>query len=148
MKLFTTLFLTAIALINYSCSGRDNVTTDTTVLPPNAISVIKSNYADANIVQIEIERKAIGGDEYEVILANGTKIDFNHDGSIESVKAGPNGEVPLALVNGNVSKYLSANYTGQKVTEYDVDGKGIEVKLSSGIEVEFDSAGQFLRLDH
>jgi len=148
MKLFATSFLTAIALIACSCSGRNTVTTDTTVLPPNAISAIKSNYADVNIVQIEIEKKVIGGDEYEVILANGTKIDFNHDGSIESVKAGPNGEVPLALVNDNVSKYLSANYAGQKVIEYDVDDKGFEAKLSSGIEVEFDSAGRFLRLDH
>lgn len=148
MKTFATSFLMVLALITGSCSGRATVTTDTTVLPPNAISIIKSNYADAKVAQIEIDKNVIGGDEYEVILANGTKIDFNHDGSIESVKAGPNGEVPLALVNDNVSKYLSANYAGQKVVEYDADSKGFEVKLSSGFELEFDSTGKFLRLDH
>lgn len=50
-------------------------------------------------------------------------------------------------VTQSISSYVSSNYTGQTIVDIDVESTHIEVELSNGLDLIFDTNGNFLRLD-
>lgn len=147
MKILAATLVSALALAVSSCGGKDTYTTDTAVLPQSALSIVTKNYSGVKISQIKVEKESFGGDEYEVILGNGTQIDFKSDGSLDKVKAGVNDTIPTGVLPANIARYIIENYAGQTVTKFEVDEKDQEVKLASGLELKFDLQGNFLKAD-
>ena len=84
--------------------------------------------------------------EVTVVLKDGTEIEFDADGSWESVDCGASA-VPASVVPKAIATYVKNNYRGAKIVEIEVDRKGYDVKLSTGLELKFDRAGKFLRID-
>lgn len=147
MKILAATLVSALVLLTSSCGGKDTYTSDTAVLPQSALATVTKNYNGVKISQIKVEKESFGGDEYEVILGNGTKIDFRADGSLDKVKAGVNDTVPSGVLPQAIARYISENYAGQHVTEFEIDEKDQEVKLASGLELKFDLQGNFLKAD-
>lgn len=147
MKILIATLVSALALATSSCGGKDTYTSDTSVLPQPALATVTKNYSGVKISQIKIDKELFGSDEYEVILANGTQIDFKADGSLDKVKAGVNDTIPIGVLPDNIARYISENYAGQSVTEFEVDERDQEAKLASGMELKFDLQGNFLRID-
>lgn len=125
--------------------ARDSVTRDVNVLPAKAQAFLKSNFKKG-VNHIKVDSKALGGKEYDVILNDGTEVEFNKEGSWESVDCGSSA-VPSAIVPKMIRDYVSKNYKGQKIVEISVDRRGYEVQLYNGRELKFDRAGNFKRVD-
>ncbi|MDR3056988.1 MAG: PepSY-like domain-containing protein [Prevotella sp.] len=88
-------------------------------------------------------------DEYEVKLANGTKVDFYIKGDMKSVEVLPGNSVPDSVVLGAILSYVKTNYPDKKIEEYEKKTIGFKVELSGYPELEliFDSNGNFKGLD-
>ncbi len=126
--------------------ARDNYSRDASVLPAAAQSTIKTHCkGKVNLVKID---KTLGRvDEYEVILTDGTEIDFDRNGNWTSVEVGANASVPSGFVPEGVANYVKQNHKGQRIVGIDRERRGYEVELSNGIEMKFDNDGKFLRYD-
>lgn len=84
-------------------------------------------------------------DAYEVKMSDGSEIEFDVEGQPTSIKS-KKGFWPEALPE-NIANYLNNKHKDVKVVEYEKEDDGYEVKLANGIELEFDSTGQFREED-
>lgn len=117
------------------------------VLPAPAQKILADYFKGADIVAIEVDNNGSAPSDYEVALANGVKIEFNAAGAVEDIDCRAIGSVPQALVPKAIRDYVATNYANQKVVKIDTDKKGYDVDLSSGVELEFDSNGRFVKVD-
>ena len=84
-------------------------------------------------------------DDYEVYLANGTKVEFTLQGDWKEVRCA--GGVPAAIVPAAISKYVKTNYANAAIVKIDKKYSGYEVELNNGLELKFDTKGKFLAID-
>lgn len=139
------LLMFAIIIASLSAYARDTYSRDASVLPAKAQTFIKSNFKKG-INHIKIDSKTFGGKEYDVILNDGTEIDFDNDGAWKSIDCG-NASVPASIVPKAISNYVKKNYKGKRIVEIEIDRNKYEIQLSNGMELEFDRAGNFLKVD-
>ena len=113
-------------------------------LPQKAQVFIKNHFHFADVQKVYMDED---GDEYEVRMNGGIKIEFGKNGrwkEIESNRRGiPAGVVPERILN-KVRKQYGPKV---RVTEISRDGDEIEVKLSNGKELEFDRSNR-KRVEH
>lgn len=143
-KLFAILTLVLIAV--GPVAARDRVTHDVNELPAEARVIINKYYPKTGIHHIKIESKLFGGDDYEVVLNNGTEIEFDSKGSLKEIDCGATA-VPEGLVLKPIRDYVAKNFKGRKIVSLDVDRNSYDVELSDGTDLEFDRSGNFKRID-
>lgn len=142
MKIFTrilaAIFLAA-ALI--SCSDK-LVPADQ--LPAAAHSFIQQYFPG---IPISYVKKDAGlKTSFEVVLTDGTEIDFDGKGEWDSVDC-RRSAVPEALVPAAIGGYVQTNFTGQMIVKIDKELYGYEIELGSGLDLKFDSSGKLIRID-
>lgn len=114
-------------------------------LPAAAQAFIKQYFANQTIESV-IAEKDVMGTEYDVVLSGGISIEFDENGNWEDIdsKVTP---VPVALIPTAIADYNSKNYAGKAVMQIEKDKNGFDVELVDNTELEFDTAGKFLRVD-
>lgn len=142
MKIFTrilaAIFLAA-ALI--SCSDK-LVPADQ--LPAAAHSFIQQYFPG---IPISYVKKDAGlKTSFEVVLTDGTEIDFDGKGEWDSVDC-RRSAVPEALVPAAIGGYVQTNFTGQMIVKIDKELYGYEIELGSGLDLKFDNSGKLIRID-
>ena len=126
--------------------ARDRVSRDVNLLPTEARELIKNHFAEASISYLKVDKNLFRVEGYDVRLTDGTELDFNSKGQWTEIEAEKNA-VPASLIPDVIKKYMKQNYNGQRVKKIKHNRRGYELKLSNGLEVEFDNMGHFLRLD-
>ena len=126
--------------------ARDRVSRDVNLLPTEARELIKNHFAEASISYLKVDKNLFRVEGYDVRLTDGTELDFNSKGQWTEIEAEKNA-VPASLIPDVIKKYMKQNYNGQRVKKIKHNRRGYELKLSNGLEVEFDNMGNFLRLD-
>ena len=114
-------------------------------LPAAAQKFVKTNFADNIVVFVTKDDDLIAPD-YEVVLDNGTVLQFSSAGSLEKIEAFRTG-VPQNLVPEKINAYVSANYPDAVFKEYEVEKGKHEVKLSNGLELTFNSVFTLIEID-
>jgi hypothetical protein len=127
-------------------AARDRVTRDVKELPSDARAIINKYYPKTGINHIKIDSKTFGGNDYEVILNNGTEIDFDSKGALKEIDCGAEA-VPQGLILKPIRDYVSKNFSSKKIVSLDVNRNSYDVELSDGTDLEFDRAGNFKRID-
>lgn len=125
--------------------ARDRYTTDATQLPAEARLIIVETFGQNKINHIKIDEDMYGT-SYDVILNNGTELEFDRLGRLTEVEAGRN-SVPAKLVPAAIRAYLKANYKNAKITSLDISRDHYEVGLAGGLDLRFDKNGRFLGVD-
>lgn len=105
-------------------------------LPQQAQTFLGNHFKNGKIAMVTTERDWLV-QEYNVIFANGDKIEFDNKGNWENIKC-KHSYVPQSAVPAAISKYLNETFPGSKVKEIELDKKGYEVELSNGMEIKFD----------
>lgn len=144
MKKFILLALAAITAIGLKMSADERVAYDQ--LPQPAQAFISEFFQNDPITVVERDKKPFRT-EYEVKFQSGSEADFTGDGAWTDVKAGRGSEVPAGIIPSGISKYVSKNYAGLKIVEIKLDRRGYEIELSNDLDLEFDSNGNFIRID-
>lgn len=142
-------FFIAVALALCCAVGaqaRDEVVRDVNCLPQPAQSFLSKNFkSDVSFIKID---KTLGYvTDYEVVLTDGAEIDFNRDGSWDSIDMPGSKAVPSSLVPRQISDYVAKNFPKQKIVSINKESHGYDIELQSGLDLEFDKAGQFKRID-
>lgn len=146
MKKMLSLLVMAIVAVQFSFAG-DVTTKDVNQLPLSARNFINRHFAKAQVAQIKIDKEMLKSPKYEVVLTNGTEIDFDSKGNWQEIEAAK-GSVPASVIPEFAANYLKAhNFTQERVTKVDRDRNGYEVKLGSGVSFKFDKKGKFLKAD-
>ena len=112
----------------------------------DALNLITKYFPMLALNHIKIDSNLFGGADYDVVLNDGTELDFDKDGELKEIDCGMR-EVPSGLLLKTICDYVSKNFSGRKIVSMDIDSRKYEIELSDGIELEFDRSGQFLRID-
>lgn len=105
-----------------------------TNLPKKAQTFIASNFKGANTMYVEMAY-----DSYDVIMSNGTRIEFLESGEWKQIKC-YNGVNP-AILPASVAEAVSKKFSNIKIIKIQKQWDGYEIKLSNRIEAYFDMKG-------
>lgn len=146
MKKILSLLVIAIVAVQFAFAA-DVITKDINQLPLSARNFINKHFSKPQISHIKIDSEMLDSKKYEVLLSNGTEIDFDKKGNWLEVDA-KKGKVPAALVPTFVRDYLKANnFTNEYVTKIERARKGVEAELNTGLSFKFDKNGKFRKAD-
>lgn len=141
--LLSILLLVSSALFATAASDHDYfVSFDQ--LPAAAQEFVNTHFPKAQVVNCVRDAHS-----YEVRLADASEIEFNVNGAWEEVDCKYR-EVPasvVALLPKTVPAYVKANFPTATITKVNTKVWGFEIELNNGLEVEFNTAGQFLKID-
>lgn len=143
-KLLAILAILCMAIV--PMSARDRITRDIKELPASAQNLIKKYYPKVGINHIKIDSNIFGSKDYDVVLNDGTELDFDKDGSLEEIDCGMR-EVPSGLVIKPIRDYVSKNFSGREIVSMSIESRSYDIGLSDGTDLEFDRAGNFKRID-
>lgn len=143
-KLFLALLTAVLAIA--SVQARDSYSRDVKTLPAAAQNTLGKNFK-ASVSLIKIDKTLGHIDDYEVILTDGTEVEFDSKGNWKSVETSGKNEVPKALLPKAIYAFLAKAHKGSKVVGAEKSGSGYEIELNDGIELKFDSSGVFKKYD-
>ncbi len=132
MKRIITFF--AIAIASLSIAKADDRPVTFTQLPAAAQTFINTNFPSEKISYATVDDDFIRPD-YSVMLANGTKIQFNNNGSLEKIES--RAGIPVELVPVQLRDYAKLHYPDAVITGYEIGRKSYEIKLSNRLELKF-----------
>ncbi len=140
------LAMAIIAGIGVTASARDTYAHDASALPQAAQSTLANNFK-AGVTVVKIDKDLGRVSEYEAILSDGTEVSFDRDGNWKNVEVSARGSVPSFFVPKAVSDYVKKAHPGQKVIGIEKNRSGYEVEITNGLDLKFNSQGQFQRYD-
>lgn len=139
-KIFLLMTLSALLLV--ACDKEKVVQSDD--LPASANGFVTTHYAGKQILQVVKELDNLKT-YFHVYLDNGSKLDFSRKGDIkkiEGVEAIPNTVIPALILD-----YVDTYYPADFIRGWEIDDATQDIKLSTGVKLEFDKNGNFLRID-
>lgn len=142
------IILIGLALMtNLACADNDKVTNNINELPQVSRTFL-NNYFDGNKVShIKIDKDLFLIDSYDVILTDGTSVEFNRDGEWKEVKSFQQ-NIPDTLIPAEIKQYVNQNYPSQKIMTVERGKRKVSVDLANGLELEFDLNGNLIDIDN
>ena len=110
-------------------------------LPATAQTMLKQNFSDKVPLVITAD-----WDDFKVMYTNGDKVEFDKKGNWRDIEC-KTSQVPADLVPAQIVANVNATFPGAVVTEIDRDRRGYSVKLSNGLELEYNTRFQIVELD-
>ncbi len=118
----------------------------TAQLPKTSQTFITKNFNKAKVSQAQKESIAGIAREYKVYLDNGTSIEFGRDGSWEEIENEQSG-VPFSVAPASIQNHIKQKFPNTFITKIEKKRYGYSVDISNGLELEFDSKGNFTKID-
>lgn len=142
-------FLIALALflgVSVAMQARDEYSRDINTLPQAAQTVLSKNFK-AKMSLIKIDKTLGRIDDYEVILTDGTEVEFDSKGNWKKIETPNDKNVPSELLPKALTDYVSKNHKKAKIVGVEKERNKYEVELSNGIDMIFDLNGNFIKFD-
>ena len=114
-------------------------------LPVKAQTLISNHFSNQKVMLATIESGIIGR-SYDVVLKNGTKLEFDKKGNLKEIDC-KQGTVPTRLIPQAIKNYLNDNYAGQSVKKIEFDKNEYEVELTNGLDMTFNKHFQLIDID-
>lgn len=137
------LVVSGILLIGMAAVAKD-VKVNYSQLPHPVKYFLAKHFAGNRIQSITIDMDD-ATPEYEVTLQNGTEIDISPEG-IWSEVSNDNDAILVTMLPETVQIFVQANHPNDKVVKAEQDNRGYEVELSNGMELIFDTNGEYVAL--
>ena len=142
MKKYFSVVLMALCSLT-ACAKEQVIAYDQVPEPAKAIVAV---HFDASQIAYVTLDKGLFDDEYEVRFNDGRSLEFNKAGELLKVDC-KLAEVPSALIPELVRQYVKANFPNAFITEWGKDDRGYKAELNSGLDLEFNSKYEFVRID-
>ena len=114
-------------------------------LPAKAQTLLTKHFSNQKVVLATIESNVIGKN-YDVVLKNGTKLEFDKKGNLTEIDC-KQGIVPVQLIPQAIKNYLEVNYAGQSVKKIEIKKNEYEVELVNGLDLTFNKHFQLIDID-
>jgi hypothetical protein len=138
MKKLVLLLLSVIALNVYASTDRP---VSFAQLPQKAQQFINKHFSSVGFLSAKQD-----DGEYEVVLKDGTKIDFTLQGDWKEVDCHVTA-VPAAIVPATIAQYVKTNFPNNIITKIEKNYNGYDIELETDLELKFDKSGKFLYAD-
>ena len=114
-------------------------------LPAKAQTLLTKHFSNQKVVLATIESNVIGKN-YDVVLKNGTKLEFDKKGNLTEIDC-KQGTMPTQLIPQAIKNYLKANYARQSVKKIELNKNEYEVELTNGLDLTFNKHFQLIDID-
>lgn len=111
---------------------------------PSKIKTYVTTHFPTTSIQRVVKDKD-GTELYEVYLANGVKLEFNNHNEIIDIDG--NSKLPDSVIPPSLLNYVITNYPSNYIKGWEVQGANQELQLNNGLELIFNMAGDFIRID-
>ena len=116
-----------------------------TELPVNTQTVLSQHFNNQKVMLATVESGIIDK-SYDVVLQNGTKIEFDKKGNVTEIDCKQifvfNDTAPPEIYT-----YLQDNYPEQTVRKIEINKNEYEVELSNGLDITFNKHFQVIDID-
>ena len=143
MKRFRVLGILAFVLLMTACSDKP-VTPEQ--LPAPIKTFLQQNFPGQTISFAKKDLEGFGY-QYDVVLADGTQIDFDTDDVWDKVACTLANPVPTALIPAPIVAHIQANFPDAMITKIHKEHYGYEVELANGLELKFNKQGVLTEMD-
>lgn len=113
-------------------------------LPGPAKEFINTNYPADKVSYATVDDDLIRPD-YKVVLVSGTRIQFANNGALEKIES--RAGVPVNIVPVQIKDYVRMHYPDAMITEYEIDRRHYEIKLSNRLELKFNKHFNLIEID-
>ena len=143
MKNFVTLVIIALFLLMTACSDKP-VAPET--LPVTVKTFVQQSFPGKIITYADKDLE-LTGYKYDVVLADGTRIEFDTDDVWDKIECPLTSPVPTALVPAPIVANLQVNFPDAMIVKIDKEHYGYEVELANGLELKFNEQGVLTEMD-
>ena len=142
MKKYFSVVLIALCSLT-ACANEQVIPFDQ--VPEPAKAIVAAHFDASQIAYVTLDRGLLDA-EYDVKFNDGRSLEFNKAGELLKVDCKQT-EVPAALIPETVRAYVKANFPNAFITEWSKDDRRWKAELNSGLELEFNSKYEFIRID-
>ena len=135
----------SVVLFNTTACADKNKPIQVNELPAKAQTVLNTHFSGQKVTMATLESEIIDK-SYNVILQNGTKLEFDRKGNLTEVDC-KQGTVPAKLIPQPIKSYVQTNYSGQNIKKMEIDKNEHEVELSNGLDITFNKRFQVIDID-
>ncbi len=114
-------------------------------LPAPARTFISEYFAEAKVSLVTVDKDVFNTD-YEVVFADGSRVEFDKKGEWTDVDCGRN-RLPEGIVPEAIVRYIANNHPSNFAREISRDRHDWEVSLSNGLDLKFDTAFRLIEID-
>ena len=125
------------------CSDKPVLPTE---LPVPITTFIQQNFPGQTISFAKKDLE-ITGWQYDVVLADGTQIDFDTDEMWDKIQSSMTNPVPTQLIPAPIVTHLQANFPDAMVLKIDKERNGYEIELANGLELRYNEQGALMEMD-
>jgi len=142
MKKYFSVVLIALCSLT-ACANEQVIPFDQ--VPEPAKAIVAAHFDASQIAYVTLDKGLLDA-EYDVKFNDGRSLEFNKAGELLKVDCKQT-EVPAALIPETVRAYVKANFPNAFITEWSKDDRRWKAELNSGLELEFNSKYEFIRID-
>lgn len=110
-------------------------------LPKKAQQTIEQHFASVGFTHATYDAE-IGDSNFDVLLADGTQIEFNKRGEWRKVECRKGAKVPSAMLPADIIDYLTSTHPSGVIVSVERDRNEFDVELNNGVELAFDRKGR------
>ena len=114
-------------------------------LPAKAQTLLDNHFNGQKVMLATIESGVVSR-SYDVVLQNGTKLEFDKKGNLKEIDC-KQGIVSALLIPQAIKNYLKDNYAGQSVKKIEINKNEYEVELTNGLDLTFNKHFQLIDID-
>ena len=146
-RIFRKLMIAICCMV--SCNMVANAGNDKPIavnaLPVKAQTLLSNHFNNQKVMLATIESGVVSR-SYDVVLQNGTKLEFDKKGNLTEIDC-KRGIVPALLIPPAIKNYLKDNYAGQSVKKIEMNKNEYEVELTNGLDLTFNKHFQLIDID-
>ena len=146
-RIFRILMIAICCMV--SCNMAANAGNDKPIsvnaLPAKAQTLLNNHFNSQKVMLATIESGVVSR-SYDVVLQNGTKLEFDKKGNLTEINC-KQGIVPALLIPQAIKNYLKDNYAGQSVKKIEINKNEYEVELTNGLDLTFNKHFQLIDID-
>lgn len=113
-------------------------------LPNEITSYITKHFPNNTIKQVIKDRDGLTK-TYDILLSESISLEFNRQKEIIDIDGVS--KLPDSVIPDKIREYVRNNYPDNFITDWEIDGRNQQVQLDSGLDLEFNMKGDFLRID-
>lgn len=132
------------AAIGVACADVDRPI-EVDKLPDAAQKFLKQYFPNASVSLAKVDVELVYK-EYDVLLTDGTRVDFNNSGEWIDVDC-KFATVPEGIVPRQIVDYVAKNYPNANILRIERDRHSYEVSLSNRLELTFDKKFKIVDID-
>ena len=146
-RIFRILMIAICCMV--SCNMAANAGNDKPIsvnaLPATAQTLLNNHFNGQKVMLATIESGVVSR-SYDVVLQNGTKLEFDKKGNLTEINC-KQGIVPALLIPQAIKNYLKDNYAGQSVKKIEMNKNEYEVELTNRLDLTFNKHFQLIDID-